>query len=460
MGDVGIPVYDGGLFDPEAHPWLESHYVADPQLAEALDLLSRAEDPDTGALHFVDYGPLDVRHLGSIYEGLLEYRIRVAEADLPPIRERGQTVRDPVPAGEIYLADDAGERKSTGSFYTPDYIVQYIVERTLGPLVEGKSVQEILGLRVLDPAMGSGHFLVAATSFLARAAVRAVDEGPQHLLGDFAAGDPEHLRRLVVERCIFGVDKNPRAVELAKLALWLATVQKDKPLNFLDHHLKCGDSLLGARIHELGGLPGRRGVEARLEAEGQYNAFEGAFRDQLRQVLALIREIELLPSETEAEVQLKERLHREADVLLERFRDAADVWTSRFFGNRLRAKAEDGEGDAYARLLDALRGPEAEWHAATAAPWFHEAKRLRDTHRFFHWEVEFGEVFYEADARDRERPGFDAVIGNPPYVRMEAFARSRTSSGLRTRRTRRAPTSTSTSSSGPSSSFATAASTA
>ncbi|HEX7051991.1 MAG TPA: N-6 DNA methylase [Longimicrobiales bacterium] len=431
--DVGIPVYNGGLFDPAKHPWLEAHYVADPQMAEALDLLSRVEDPETGRLHFVDYGPLDVRHLGSIYEGLLEHVIRVATDDLPAIREHGQVVRDPVPAGELYLATDKGERKATGSFYTPDPIVQYIVERALGPLVEGRSVAEILELKVLDPAMGSGHFLVAATAFLARAAVRAAADDPQPVLGDFAVPDPEYLRRLVVERCIFGVDKNPRAVELAKLSLWLATVQKDKPLNFLDHHLKCGDSLLGARIRELGGLSGRKSKEAALEAAGQYNAFDGAFRKKLIQALAFIDQIEHMPSEAPPDVERKENLYRQADALLGRFREAADVWVSRGFGNILAKDPEqgerddreprrrEGEGDNYARMLDALLAPQEAWDAIRAEPWFRRARALASQHRFFHWEVEFGEVFYDAMGRDREMPGFDAVLGNPPYVRMEEF---------------------------------------
>ncbi|HUH13573.1 MAG TPA: N-6 DNA methylase, partial [Longimicrobiales bacterium] len=329
----GLPVYNGGLFDADLHPWIERHYVPDPQLAEALDLLSRTEDPDTGELHLVDYSPLDVRHLGSIYEGLLEYVVRVADEDLGAIREKGRVVRDPVRPGEVYLATDRGERKVSGSYYTPDYVVQYIVQRTLAPLVEGRSPQAVLRLKVLDPAMGSGHFLVAATAYLARAAVQSVEESDQTLLGEFAQLDPEHLRRLVVERCIFGVDKNPRAVELAKLALWLVTVQRDKPLNFLDHHLKCGDSLLGARVERLGSLPGRRGAEADLEAAGQYHAFESALRERLGRALAFVELIEELGSDTLDQLARKKDALAQADALLDRFREAADLWSSRLLDN-------------------------------------------------------------------------------------------------------------------------------
>lgn len=412
--DANVPVYNGGLFDPARHPRVEEGYVPDPEMSEALDLLSRTRDPDDDRLHFVDYGPLDVRHLGSIYEGLLEHQVRVADEDLPAIHEKGKRVRDPVKKGHVYLANDRGERRVTGSFYTPDYVVQYIVEETLGPLTEDRTPEEILELKVVDPAMGSGHFLVAATSYLARAAVRSVEEGPQPVLGEFAKLDPEKLRRLVVERCIFGVDKNPRAVELAKLSLWLATVERDKPLNFLDHHLRAGDSLVGARIRRLGGVPGRSGKAAKLEEAGQFNTFDSAFRQQLLKILAYVREIETLPSDTLDEVKQKEKHFREADTMLERFREVANLWISRLFGNEF-------SGDDYARVLEALPGPRDWWEKIEPEDWLERSRELQEEHRFFHWQVEFGEVFFDEDGRTRDNPGFDAVIGNPPYVRMEEF---------------------------------------
>lgn len=420
---VGIPIYNGGLFDPEKHPWLEEHYVADPQLAEALDLLSRTEDPETGELHYVDYGPLDVRNLGSIYEGLLEHRIRVAEEDLPSLEEDDQEAPDTVSDQELYLANEEGERKTTGSYYTPDYVVEYIVEESLGPLVEGRQPAEILELNVLDPAMGSGHFLVEATSYLAREAVRSVEEQDQQLLGDFAELDPEQLRRLVVERCVFGVDKNPRAVELAKLSLWIATVQKGKPLNFLDHHLKCGDSLIGAGIGDLGGLPGRGSDEAELEAAGQFNAFELAFRDELEEVLDRVHSIEQESSERLEQVQKKEDLYRDAEARLERFRAVADLWCSALLGNEALFDEDDRgkkrHGDRYARAVQGLQAERDDWKEVVSEDWFEEALQLGEKHRFFHWEIEFSEVFYDQDGDERDRPGFDAVLGNPPYVRME-----------------------------------------
>ncbi len=424
---LGIAVYNGGLFDPAKHPWLEDHYVSDPELAEALDLLSRVEDPDAGGLHFVDYGPLDVRHLGSIYEGLLEYRLRLADEELQGITRQGRVVRDPVGAGDLYLATERGERHVTGSYYTPDYVVQYIVQRTLEPLVRDRSAREILALRVLDPAMGSGHFLVAATAFLARAAVRASEESSQREIGDFARLDPDHLKRLVVERCIFGVDINPRAVELAKLALWLSTVRRDKPLNFLDHHLHVGNSLVGASLSRLHTLPTRKGGLAAQEEAGQYDAFEGVFRQMLFRVLGFIHQIEALPSDSLRDVELKEKLFGQADTLLDRFREVGNVWVSALFGNRLEMELEgrrvDRLGDEFSRAVSSLRAPEPEWEELRQEDWFQRGRRLAEEYGFFHWEMEFPEAFFAENGAELENPGFDAIVGNPPYVRVEKFER-------------------------------------
>ena len=189
--------YNGGLFDPQQHPFLVQKSVGDRAFTCAIDLLCRRETA-TGK-EFVDYRTLNVRHLGSIYEGLLEYQPRRAVERMVAIRNgkgeqwmpavdapQGAKVVERRAEGEIYLETDKGERKATGSYYTPQYIVAYIVEQTLGPLVAGildeikaaamptaeagrAFVARTLALKVLDPSMGSGHFLVEATDYLARA---------------------------------------------------------------------------------------------------------------------------------------------------------------------------------------------------------------------------------------------------------------------------------------------------
>jgi len=251
--DLGMAEgYDGGLFDPNQHPFLEQGAVPDYWLAEAIDQLARIEDARTGQREFVDYGDLKIRDLGTIYEGLLEFRLEHADEPLWLVRRNGRevyTTESPrrerpadVPAGTLYLSNDRRERKASGSYYTPDYIVTAIVGRTLEPLVTSASdaagddgegfVASVLRLRVLDPAMGSGHFLVEAADYLAtqiatHPAVEAVAEGDE--------SEVRAWRRRIAESCIFGVDLNPLAVELAKLSLWLATVSVGRPLSFLDH---------------------------------------------------------------------------------------------------------------------------------------------------------------------------------------------------------------------------------
>lgn len=190
-----VPSYNGSLFNPDKNVFLEENEVSDPFIVEVIDLLSRSTIKNEGRKAFVDYSSLDIRHLGSIYEGLLENKLEVAQEDMSVIKRGKKEIWikskelgskkaiDNVSRGELYPVTDKGERKATGSYYTPDYIVKYIVENTIGPLIEEKKskiereedlIDEILSLKILDPAMGSGHFLVEATDFIARNLVEAL----------------------------------------------------------------------------------------------------------------------------------------------------------------------------------------------------------------------------------------------------------------------------------------------
>jgi hypothetical protein len=275
-----IPAYNGGLFDPKKaeNRFLERARIGDSFLAHAIDLLARSSGGKEKG--FVDYSSLEIRHLGSIYEGLLEYRLKVASQEMAAVKEKGKELWLPVgeagkrkildrtQAGDIYLATDKGERKATGSYYTPDYIVKYIVKNTIEPVIEKKKLEwlgtsrpfadYLLSIKVLDPAMGSGHFLVEATDQLARWLVSAWETArpEEEKSKEVAEQDIHWARREIVRNCIYGVDLNPMAVELAKLSLWLTTVASNKPLSFLDHHLRCGNSLIGAELDRLTVLPG------------------------------------------------------------------------------------------------------------------------------------------------------------------------------------------------------------
>src|SRR6266487_2106766 len=232
-----VATFDGGLFDPDKHPFLEQYTVGDARLLDAIDKLTRVGG------QFVDYRDLAERHLGTIYEGLLEYHLQ-------PIT--------PAEGWTIDLFNDRGERHRTGSYYTPDFVVQYIVAQTLGPVLDEavagqrtdtEKINAVLAVNCLDPAMGSGHFPVAAMEYIARYLVDldVTPDADAHGEADLA-----YWKRRVAQNCIYGVDLNPLAVDLAKLSLWLATAAKDKPLSFLDHHLRCGNALVGVRVANLG----------------------------------------------------------------------------------------------------------------------------------------------------------------------------------------------------------------
>ena len=146
-------------------------------------------------------------------------------------------------------------RKTSGSFYTPQALTGFLVRTTLAPLVDGRPADEILRLRIVDPSMGSGAFLVAACVFLADCCEQALIRDGQWPAAEVSAADRASLRRQIAERCLYGVDLNPTAVQLARLSLWLTTLAANRPLTFLDHHLAAGNSLIGACLSDLSRPP-------------------------------------------------------------------------------------------------------------------------------------------------------------------------------------------------------------
>jgi hypothetical protein len=338
---LGVNEYNGGLFAPEAHPWLHGRTVPDALLAPALDLLYRVGGEQ------VDYRDLSIRHLGTIFEQLLAFRLE--ETD------RGALTLRP-----------AGGRKRTGAFFTPEHIVDDIVERTLAPIfddrsqrasaTDGDALDVLLDIHVLDPAMGSGHFLVGAAAYLARRIANDPSSEGERSLAE--------LQGLVAERCLYGVDVNPMAVEVARLALWLTTVRDDRPLRFLGN-LKSGNSLVGA---ELGPL-----------LEGGADLFAAELAARARRMLDQVAELASIHALTGDEAHEKE---------------------------------------AIAAEIDAIREPLlSECDGAVAPPVSPAAGRL------FHWELEFPHRFLDDRGRLRDDAGFDAVIGNPPYVRIQEMGR-------------------------------------
>ncbi|NJL04328.1 MAG: N-6 DNA methylase [Chloroflexaceae bacterium] len=323
-----------------------------------------------------------------------------------------------------------GSRRAqrTGSYYTPDYIVEYLLEQTVGPVLQATvanqpddaaKVQAVLAVNVVDPSMGSGHFLVALTEYIARFLVSLSEVGEDERQG---ATDLIYWKRRVAQSCIYGVDLNPLAVDLAKLSLWLATVAQDKPLSFLDHHLRCGNALVGAWLGQLRPLlvestsrsSARRSP---LPAPAQVSMFaDDDFRTQARQAVVAMQEIEALAGDTLDEVREQARLYATLQTELRaHYERAADLTAATGFGLPL-------DPALWTALVDYAAG-----RAQHAPPQFAElltqATATATAQRFFHWELAFPEVFFAADGQSLgAQAGFDAVIGNPPYVRQEALA--------------------------------------
>ena len=463
---IGLPPYNGGLFAPEAASLLETVRLPDAAVAPVIHDLSHAKDV-YGERRFVNYRDMSVQQLGSIYERLLE--------------------REPVRGGdgEIDIRPNPYARKDSGSFYTPQELVDLIVERTLKPLAEERlkdfevkaavlksdrrpkaqrqaellkldPAEAVLDLKVLDPAMGSGHFLVTAVDFLSdyiADLVEYVPAVPEWLDGEYASPlvervalirkeilrrakesdwvldeaqltDQAIIRRMVLKRCIFGVDKNPLTVELAKVSLWLHSFTVGAPLSFLDHHLRCGDSLVGLRVSEaVKDLHRLARMFAQSAIQGAETATEG------------MQQIEEMSDADVAEVQASAELFSGVEETTADLRGLLDIlcgwrWLTAGMKKKERATFEGpldvtlGRHSAQAfRLL--ARGPgsldgdppkDKDWSRFVER--WNEARALAEREGFLHWEVAFPGVWRRWQ-ESRPQGGFDAVIGNPPWDQIE-----------------------------------------
>jgi hypothetical protein len=266
--------------------------------------------------------------------------------------------------------------------------------------------------------MGSGAFLVAACRYLADAY-----EGAAIAAGDWApheVGESERalFRRRVAERCVYGVDLNPMAVQLARLSLWLATLAGDRPLSFLDHRLMTGDSLIGVWLARLARPPARHRFDRPSTGP---TLFEGeAIVGALREALPVRFSLESTPNDTLAQVRAKERAYAAAagrDAALGRWKQVADVWCASWFSRGVPAAAFGAIADAL--LHDSGPLPRRTVEACVTA-----AADASRRHGFFHWELECPEVFFHDTGARLANPGFDAVIGNPPWNIVHADAQS------------------------------------
>ncbi|MCA3278377.1 MAG: restriction endonuclease [Roseomonas sp.] len=473
VGDasLGLPPYNGGLFSASAAALLLRARLPDAVMGELLDDLSR--EGAAGARRLINFRDLSVQQLGSIYERLLEFDV-VAEG-------AGVSVRL-----------NAFARKNSGSYYTPEELVRLIIRRAVGPLLEERRsafreaalrlasdhrpkeqrladlrrqdpAEAFLSLRVLDPAMGSGHFLVSLVDWLTDETLAAQQEAAAlvawgeytsplsvkienirgHIRAQAAANgwevrdehlDDSHLvRRIVLKRVIYGADMNPMAVELAKLSLWLHSFTVGAPLSFLDHHLRAGDSLFGEFVQPvLEELRERYGILPPADVLTQASRAASAMANIETLSDADIAEVTQSKVFFDAMEDQTRRLHACLDLWhADRWLDTGDKLNAIARGNLLAGAYGDPVLLANGELALSPPGPEAadirlgKNKRIPASEAFREASESfakaqalsRDCH-FLHWELAFPGVWTGWEAR-RTSGGFDAIIGNPPWDRMK-----------------------------------------
>jgi hypothetical protein len=410
---LGLPALGSFLWRTDAVAHLASCQLRNRDLLEAIAAL--AFTTEGRVRRAVDYRNLGSEELGSVYESLLELH--------PEVNLEAATFSLTTAGGH--------ERKLTGSYYTPTSLITSLLDSTLDPiLAEATSETAILGLKVVDPACGSGHFLIAAAHRIAKklAAIRTGDIEP-------APGAVRHALRDVISHCVFGVDMNDMAVELCKVSLWMETLDPGRPLSFLDNRIVLGNSLLGATPALLrNGIPddafkpieGDDPESARSwkrrnhqEVAGQtLLAFEGE-RVATEIVGQKAAELDALPDQVLSSIVEKERRYEEliASSEIERARLAADAWCAAFVAPKVPAAAEITE-DLRQRLLS-NPDDKAISFGRTAV------QSLADDYRFMHWHLAFPNVFAVPSEGDAGNPttgwsgGFDLVLGNPPWDRVK-----------------------------------------
>ena len=380
-GTLHVHGFNGPLFAGSGpHRWAASARLEsrlDAPAARALGSLVEYRAARGGARR-VSYAELDVEELGTIYERVLDI--------------------DPAGHGRI--------RKESGSFYTPRALTEFVARRALAPLAAGASSDQILSLRIVDPAMGSGAFLIAALRYLAAQLERAlVREGrlPEH---DVTEADRQQLRRSIAQHCLYGVDANPTAVTLARLSIWLATLSSAKPLGFLDQHLRCGNSLVGIDAGRAAAPPG---VARRDTALPLFDDEDAAAA--LRRAAVRAAAVASMNEDSVDAVKRKQRAH--SALTSSRgpaapLRTLCDLWCATWFAPRERRP----DAREYRALADAVLHRRGVMPARALRVRLEAAAAVARREAVFHWPLEFPEVF--------EGGGFDAVIGNPPWEMIRA----------------------------------------
>ena len=456
--DIGLPPYNGGLFASVAAPMLDEVQLDDAMLAPLIYDLSHAKGE--GGRRFINYRDMSVQQLGSIYERLIERE---------PVRNDD---------GSIEVRPNSYARKDSGSFFTPQELVDLIIDRTLKPLVEERlsafenrareladdnrpvserrdellrldPAEAVLDLKVLDPAMGSGHFLVSTVDFISDYIADLIEYAPavpDWMDGEYVSPlvervdrirqeivtrahesgwaidegqltDQAIIRRMVLKRCIYGADKNPVTVELAKVSLWLHSFTVGAPLSFLDHHLRCGDSLVGLSVteatEELNRLGGLFASSAIAQAEGatsgmqQIEEMSDADISEVQESATLFRDVEDKTSDVRGLLDFLCGLNWMTAGMKKKEQAAFEGPLVQTLGSNL--------DDAYELLARGMSEPRQD--SGFSRIW-NDARVIADRERFLHWQVAFPGV-WQGWQDTSPHGGFDAVIGNPPWDRIK-----------------------------------------
>ena len=433
--ELGVNAFDGMLFSNDGARFLKDAKCRNTALMNAIRSLTWTVSETGGrrqrghGRQRISYADLSVEEIGAIYESLLDYTPRITTG----FEEvNGREYRP----GQFMLDPRGSERKTTGSYYTNPDLIAELIKSALDPVIADRlsragpdpaaREKALLSIRVCDPACGSGAFLIAASNRLGRelAKIRAGTELP-------SAQEVQAARRDVLAHCIYGVDLNPMAVELARVSLWINALVGDKPLSFLDHHIKCGNSLVGATPELIaGGIPDEaytavegdskevaKRIKAANKEQRQTRTFEEfsprstVLEACARRFAALADASEDDPDSVEAKKAEYQQLITSSEYAKERL--SADCWCAAFFWPLDAEHARTAPTTATVRMVQASGG------GMLVEDTLAEVRRIANEHRFFHWHLEFPEVFADG--------GFDCVLGNPPWEvmtlnEMEFFA--------------------------------------
>jgi len=406
---LAVPPLNSDLFSDIELSDLVNASLSNRELLNALWHLGMYRQDERSPWLRINYAALDVEELGSVYESLLEFHPVFLEKDGRPSFDL------------VY----GTERKSTGSYYTPPELVQELIKSALVPVIEDRlkkapsKEEALLSIRVLDPACGSGHFLLAAARRLGKelAKTRTGEDEPT----------PESMRsavRDVITHGIYGVDKNPLAVDLCKVALWIEGHTKDKPLTFLDHRIRCGDSLVGVTGLDVlkEGIPDGAFDPVEGDDKSVARSFKKRNKEErsgqrrlpfetntelksLRDNLSVLSQI---PDDTPENIRKKSDAYQNIHSLGTKWwRDqmSCNLWTAAFFVE-LTPESEREIRIPTSEILSSYLDTGAADARATGYSWL-----LAQRNAFFHWPLEFPEVFVQG--------GFDVVIGNPPWERIK-----------------------------------------